>query len=458
MPPKPLNIVILAAGAGKRMVSSKPKVLHPLAGRSLLSHVIAAARELSPSRIVIVVGHGADQVKESEAAADIIFAEQNEQLGTGHALRMALPWLDADAPTLVLYGDVPLIRAATLRELLERAGDARYGVLTVSLEDPSGYGRIIRDERGAMLRIVEEKDATAEERAIHEVNTGIVVAPSARLARWLERLKNDNAQGEYYLTDLVQSALADRVEVVSTRAASALETLGVNSRAQLAALERAWQRANARRLLDAGVSLADPERIDVRGELVCGRDVSIDVNCVFEGRVILGDETSVAANCVLRDVEIGPGTRIEAFSHLDSARVGAHAVIGPYARLRPGTELADAVHVGNFVEIKNSRLGQGSKANHLSYLGDAEIGAGVNIGAGTITCNYDGASKHQTVIEDGAFIGSASQLVAPVRVGAGATLAAGTTLFKDAAAGELTLNEKRQISKGPYQRPRKPSR
>jgi bifunctional UDP-N-acetylglucosamine pyrophosphorylase / glucosamine-1-phosphate N-acetyltransferase len=448
-----MNIVILAAGMGKRMRSALPKVLHPLAGRPLLAHVIDTARSLAPSRLVVVIGHGADQVRATLSAPDVQFALQEQQLGTGHAVRQALPLLDPAQPTLVLYGDVPLTRAGTLKRLLDAAKDGRYGVLTVTLGDPTGYGRIVRDASGKVQRIVEQKDASPAQLAIDEVNTGIVVAPTAQLAIWLDALKNDNAQGEYYLTDVVEQAIEAGFEVATSQPDDAWETLGVNSKAQLAELERIHQRNQADALLDAGVTLADPARLDVRGTLACGRDVSIDVNCVFEGAVTLGDGVTIGANCVIRDAVISAGTRVDAFTHIESAEVGAHAVLGPYARLRPGAVLADEVHVGNFVEIKNASIQHGAKANHLSYIGDADVGARTNIGAGTITCNYDGANKHRTVIEADVFVGSDTQLVAPVRVGQGVTIAAGTTVWKDVAPGALVLNGKTQVEKAGYVRP-----
>jgi len=448
-----MNIVILAAGTGKRMRSALPKVLHPVAGRPLLSHVIATARTLQPSRLVVVVGHGAEQVRAAVAAPDIQFAVQAEQLGTGHAVRQALPLLDPAQPTLVLYGDVPLTRASTLQRLVDAARDGRYGILTVTLDDPTGYGRIVRDASGFVTRIVEQKDATPDELKIAEINTGIIVTPTAQLAMWLGALKNENAQGEYYLTDVVELAIEAGFEVVTAQPDEEWETLGVNSKAQLAELERIHQRNVADALLADGVTLADPARIDVRGTLRCGRDVSIDVNCVFEGDVTLADNVTIGANCVIRNASVGAGTRIDAFTHIDGAELGAHTVIGPYARLRPGAQLADEAHVGNFVEVKNAVIGHGSKANHLTYIGDADIGARVNIGAGTITCNYDGANKFRTVIEDDVFVGSDTQLVAPVHVGRGVTIAAGTTVWKDVADGVLALNEKTQTAKSGYVRP-----
>ncbi|KVD39694.1 hypothetical protein WL04_29425, partial [Burkholderia ubonensis] len=448
-----MNIVILAAGTGKRMRSALPKVLHPLAGRPLLSHVIATARALQPSRLVVVVGHGAEQVQAAVAAPDVQFAVQAEQLGTGHAVRQALPLLDPAQPTLVLYGDVPLTRVSTLERLVAAARDGRYGILTVTLDDPTGYGRIVRDPAGFVTRIVEQKDASPEEQKIAEINTGIVVTPTAQLAMWLGALNNDNAQGEYYLTDVVELAIDAGFEVVTAQPDAEWETLGVNSKAQLAELERVHQRNLADALLVDGVTLADPARLDVRGTLRCGRDVSIDVNCVFEGNVTLADDVTIGANCVIRNASIGAGARIDAFTHIDGAELGAHTVIGPYARLRPGAQLADEAHVGNFVEVKNAVIGHGSKANHLTYIGDADIGARVNIGAGTITCNYDGANKFRTVIEDDVFVGSDTQLVAPVRVGRGVTIAAGTTIWKDVAEGMLALNDKTQTAKSGYVRP-----
>lgn len=450
-----MNIVILAAGMGKRMRSALPKVLHSLAGRPLLSHVIATARALTPNQLIVVVGHGAAQVRETVAGDDIRFADQTQQLGTGHAVQQAAALLDDDVPTLVLYGDVPLTRVQTLRALLAQAGHDKLGVLTVEMADPTGYGRIERDAAGNVMRIVEQKDADEAQRAIREINTGIIVAPTRQLKSWLAGLKNQNAQGEYYLTDVVECAVADGVPVVTAQPAYDWEPAGVNSKAQLAALERIYQRNVAETLLDAGVTLADADRFDVRGELVCGMDVSIDVNCVFEGQVTLGDGVSIGPNCVIRNATIAAGTRIEAFSHLDGAKIGAQAHIGPYARLRPGADLADEVHIGNFVEVKNTTLAQGAKANHLTYLGDATVGAQVNIGAGTITCNYDGANKHRTVIEDDVFVGSATQLVAPVRLRRGTTVAAGTTVWKDTPENALVMNDKTQVTKDGYVRPRK---
>jgi bifunctional UDP-N-acetylglucosamine pyrophosphorylase/glucosamine-1-phosphate N-acetyltransferase len=446
-----VNVVILAAGQGKRMHSDLPKVLHPLAGRPLLSHVIGTARRVSSRAPVVIYGHGGETVRAALGEQGLKWVKQEPQLGTGHALMQAAPLLDESVPTLVLYGDVPLTRVETLQGLIEAAGTG-MGLLTVVLDDPKGYGRIIRDN-GQVTRIVEEKDASPAQRTVREVNTGILVVPTGRLKKWLSELKNDNAQKEYYLTDIVQLAVDAGVPIAAAQPGGHWEVLGVNSRAQLAQLERIHQANIADVLMEQGVSLADPARIDVRGELVCGRDVRIDVNCVFEGRVELADGVHVAANCVLKNVKVGAGTRIEPFCHFEDADIGVNCRLGPYARLRPGAQLAEDVHVGNFVEVKASRIGARSKANHLAYLGDSEIGRDVNIGAGTITCNYDGANKHRTIIEDEAFIGSDTQLVAPVRVGKGATLGAGTTLTKDAPPGELTISRARQTSIAGWKRP-----
>ncbi|WP_316152530.1 bifunctional UDP-N-acetylglucosamine diphosphorylase/glucosamine-1-phosphate N-acetyltransferase GlmU [Cupriavidus sp. BIC8F] len=448
-----MNIVILAAGMGKRMYSDLPKVLHPVAGRPMLAHVLDTARALSPSRLAVVVGHGAERVREAVAAADVAFAEQPQQLGTGHAVMQALPLLDDSQPTLVLYGDVPLTSAATLQALVAEAGTQRFGVLTVEMPDPTGYGRIVRDAAGSIVRIVEQKDASDAEKAIREINTGIIVCPTGHLRKWLSTLRNDNAQGEYYLTDTVERAVADGVETVSAQPAAIWETLGVNSKLQLAEVERIHQGNQARRLLEAGVTLLDPARIDVRGELNCGRDVTIDVGCVFEGRVHLEDGVRIGAHCVIRNSTVGAGAQVHPFCHIDEAKVGPAGRIGPYARLRPGTELGEDVHIGNFVEVKNAQVAAHSKANHLAYVGDATVGSRVNIGAGTITCNYDGVNKHRTVIEDDVFIGSDTQLVAPVTVRRGATLGAGTTLTKEAPADKLTLSRAKQLTIDAWQRP-----
>ena len=446
-----MNVVILAAGIGKRMRSDLPKVLHPLAGKPLLAHVVDCARSLAPRRIVVVYGHGGEAVPKAIAGDDLRWALQQPQRGTGHAVMQALPHLDPAVPTLVLYGDVPLTSRDTLARLIDAAGADKLGLLTVDLPDPAGYGRIVRDG-DRILQIVEHEDADAATRAIREVNTGILVAPTAALARWLGALSDDNAQKEYYLTDVVAAAVDDGVPVVSAQPSEVWETLGVNSKRQLAELERIFQARLAATLMDDGVWLADPARLDVRGELVCGRDVAIDVNCVFEGKVVLEDGASIGANCVIRDTRVGAGAQVLPFTYVENASIGARARVGPYARLRPGTELGEDTHVGNFVEMKNTRMAAKSKANHLSYVGDAVVGERVNIGAGTITCNYDGASKYQTIIEDDAFIGSDSQLVAPVRVGRGATLGAGTTLTRDAPEHKLTLSRTQQTTVDSWKR------
>ncbi|WP_374341595.1 bifunctional UDP-N-acetylglucosamine diphosphorylase/glucosamine-1-phosphate N-acetyltransferase GlmU [Methyloversatilis sp.] len=448
-----MQIVILAAGQGKRMRSALPKVLQPLSDRPLLGHVLRTAASLQPSRTCVVYGHGGDAVRAAFPDIAVDWALQAEQLGTGHAVMQALPSLTHDEPVLILYGDVPLLRADTLVKLAEAAGNDKLAILTVSFDDPTGYGRIVRDGEGRIVRIVEQKDASEAERAIREVNTGIMVVPGGKLAGWLDQLSNDNAQREYYLTDVVAAAVRDGVPVVSTQPARVSETLGVNDKAQLAELERIHQRENAERLLAEGVTLRDPARIDVRGELVCGRDVEIDIGCIFEGRVELGDGVKVGAHSVLRNVTVAAGTVIAPFCHFDDAAVGAGCQLGPYARLRPGAKLAEDVHIGNFVEVKNSDIAAHSKANHLAYVGDATVGSRVNIGAGTICCNYDGANKFRTIIEDDVFIGSDTQLVAPVTVGRGATLGAGTTLTQDAPPGELTISRVRQTTITGWTRP-----
>ncbi|HWQ37010.1 MAG TPA: bifunctional UDP-N-acetylglucosamine diphosphorylase/glucosamine-1-phosphate N-acetyltransferase GlmU [Burkholderiales bacterium] len=447
-----LDVVILAAGKGTRMFSDVPKVLHPLGGRPLLAHVIEVARRLRPRRIVAVCGHGAEEVRSRLAAPDVDFVLQEPQLGTAHAVQQAMPLLSSDV-VLVLYGDVPLVRAQTLQRLV--ASRAPLTLLTVELDDPSGYGRIVRDRSGAVTRIVEEKDATGRDRAIREVSTGVMAAQRNRLGRWLARIDNDNAQGEFYLTDVAALAVKDRVSIGTVQPEAAWEVLGVNSKEQLARLERIHQWESAQALMKQGVTLADPARIDVRGELSCGRDVTIDVGCVFEGSVVLGDRVRIGANCVVRDAHVGPGTQLLPFCHLEGVTIGADCRIGPYTRVRPGTRFGDEVRVGNFVEVKASELGDRSKANHLSYLGDTRVGRNVNIGAGTITCNYDGANKHRTVIEDDAFIGSDTQLVAPVVIGKGATIGAGSTITKDAPPGELTLARAKQLSVSGWKRPTK---
>jgi len=449
-----VDVIVLAAGLGKRMRSDLPKVLHPLAGRPLLAHVIDAARALAPRKIFVVHGQGADKVRAAFPDSGVDWVLQAEQLGTGHAVRQALPHVAPDADVLILYGDVPLVRPATLKRLLDGARGS-FAMLTAELADPSGYGRIVRDGAQRVARIVEQKDATAKELAIREINAGFFCLSARRLAPWLSKIGNDNAQKEYYLTDLVALAVAEAVPVVAVKVEDPWEVAGVNSMQELAALERVCQGREARRLLDAGVTLADPARIDVRGALECGRDVAIDVNCVFEGRVTLGNHVRVGPNCVLKNVSIGAGTEVLAFSHLDDAELGERCRVGPFARLRPGARLAEDVHVGNFVEVKASRLGAGSKANHLSYLGDSEVGSRVNVGAGTITCNYDGAAKHRTVIEDDCFIGSDATLVAPVRIARGSYIGAGSTISKDTPPGQLTVARARQVSIPSWKPPRK---
>jgi len=453
-----MNIVILAAGQGKRMRSALPKVLHELAGRSLLAHVVDSARTLTlalgqAARLVVVVGHGGERVREAfKSDPGLLFVTQEPQLGTGHAVQQAVPWLDEAEPTLVLYGDVPLVQPRTLQALVGAAAGG-VAVLTVRLAEPGGYGRIVRGADGHILRIVEERDASAEQRSIDEVNTGILTAPTGRLVKWLNALGRDNAQGEYYLTDVIALAVADRIPVAACLARDPEETLGVNSKAQLAGLERIVQRRTAERLMSEGASLADPARIDVRGELAIGADVFIDVGCVFEGKVELGDEVRVGPYCVVRDAVIGRAAQIRAFSHLDGCRVGASALVGPYARLRPGALLEDEVHIGNFVEVKASTVGHAAKANHLAYIGDAEVGARSNIGAGTIFANYDGANKHRSVVGQDVNVGSNSVLVAPIVVGDGATVGAGSTVTREVPAGGLTVARARQTSIPLWRRP-----
>jgi bifunctional UDP-N-acetylglucosamine pyrophosphorylase / glucosamine-1-phosphate N-acetyltransferase len=449
-----LEIIVLAAGLGKRMRSSLPKVLHPLAGRPLLAHVLDTARELAPRKIVVVHGHGAEQVRAAFPDNHIEWALQAEQLGTAHAVMQAMPNISANADVLLLYGDVPLVRAETLKRLLQAAGQG-LAVLTAELDDPAAYGRVVRDAAGHVSRIVEQRDASAAERAIREINAGFYALSGKRLGGWLKKIGNRNAQKEYYLTDLVSLAVAERVPVSAVKAAHAWEAAGVNSKRELAALERQYQQIAADALMEAGVTLADPARIDVRGTLECGRDVAIDVNCVFEGRVQLGDGVRIGANCVVRNCAIEKNTEILPFSHLDDARIGERCRVGPFARLRPGAQLAEDVHVGNFVEVKASRLGPGAKANHLTYIGDSEVGARVNVGAGTITCNYDGVNKHRTVIEDDCFIGSDATLVAPVRIGRGSYVGAGSTITKDTPPGELTIARARQVSIPGWKPPQK---
>jgi len=451
-----LNVVILAAGMGKRMQSSQPKVLQLIGGQPMLNRVINTARSLSPDRLIVVVGHGEQTIRDSyEGQSDLSFVSQWPQLGTGHAVDQASELLQGDHETdvtLILYGDVPLVQTNTLQALLA-ASDNGLALLTEEVENPAGYGRILRDAQNRVVTIVEEKDASAAQKQIREINTGMLVAPTTKLKHWLKKLSNNNAQGEYYLTDIVAFAAQEQVSINTVAPKASFETQGVNSREQQAQLERLWQLELARRQLQGGVTIADPKRFDQRGELMCGQDVFIDVGCVFEGMVVLGDGVKVGPHCVLKDVTVGADTEIHPFSHLQQADIGKDAQIGPYARIRPGTRLDDGVHIGNFVEIKNSSIQAKSKANHLAYIGDADIGSRVNVGAGTITCNYDGVNKYRTTIEDDAFIGSNSQLIAPVRVGKGATLGAGTTLTQDAPPNKLTVSRSSQTTVENWQRP-----
>ena len=449
-----LDIVILAAGQGTRMRSALPKVLHPVAGRSMLGHVIDTARALAPKAIHVVVGHGAERVREELAADDLNFVVQAEQLGTGHAVAQALPALSAER-VLILYGDVPLIEAATLERLLERVGPEQLALLTVNLADPTGYGRIVRDDQGVVRAIVEHKDASAEQKLISEGNTGILAVPGALIGDWLSRLSNSNAQGEYYLTDVIAMAVADGLAVATEQPLHAMEVQGANDRIQLAELERHYQQRAARHLMAQGVTLRDPARFDLRGEVTAGRDVLIDVNVILEGNIVIEDGVEIGPNCVIRNSTLRRGSVVKANSHLEGAELGEGADCGPFARLRPGAVLGPKAHVGNFVEVKNSRLGEGAKAGHLAYLGDAEVGARTNIGAGTITCNYDGANKFRTVMGEDVFIGSNSSLVAPVVLGDGATTGAGSVITADVPAGTLALGRARQALIKGWRRPQK---
>ncbi len=447
-----LDIVILAAGQGTRMRSALPKVLHQVAGKSMLGHVLDTARALQPQGIHVVIGHGAEQVRQQLSAPDLNFVVQAQQLGTGHAVAQALPVLSAER-VLILYGDVPLIETGTLERLLAKADDRHLALLTVELADPTGYGRIIRDASGAVQAIVEQKDATAEQRTIREGNTGILAVPGKRLADWLGRLSNHNAQGEYYLTDVIAMAVADGLQVATEQPLHPMEVQGANDRVQLAELERHYQWRAARQLMAQGVTLLDPARFDLRGEVSVGRDVLIDVNVILEGRVVIEDGVSIGPNCVIKDSLLRRGAQVKANSHLEGAELGEGADCGPFARLRPGARLGAKAHVGNFVELKNAVLGEGAKAGHLSYLGDAEIGARSNIGAGTITCNYDGANKHRTVMGEDVFIGSNSAIVAPVTLGNGATTGAGSTVTQDVPAGALAVGRAKQRNIDAWKRP-----
>jgi bifunctional UDP-N-acetylglucosamine pyrophosphorylase/glucosamine-1-phosphate N-acetyltransferase len=453
-----LSIVVLAAGQGKRMKSDLPKVLQPLAGKPLLQHVVDCARSLGVADVHVVYGHGGERVRAAFDGQQLHWALQAEQLGTGHAMMQAMPAVPDDHLVLVLYGDVPLVRADTLRTLIAKAdaADAKtLALLSVMLDDPTGYGRVLRDNAGNVYRIVEQKDASKKELAVREGNSGILAAPAGALKRWLGSLKNDNAQGEYYLTDVVGLAVRENFRVEAIVAPTVAEVLGVNDKVQLAELEAEYRRLRARELMLAGVTVIDPARLDVRGDVEVGRDVTLDVNVVLEGRVKLGDRVRIGAGCVLRNVTVDADTIVEPLCVLVDAVIGAECNVGPFARMRPGAKLERGAHVGNFVEIKNTTLGEGSKANHLTYLGDAIIGKKVNVGAGTITCNYDGVNKWPTTIEDGAFIGSGTMLVAPVTIGAGGTTGAGSTITKSAPRGELTLERAKQHTLSGWSRPTK---
>jgi bifunctional UDP-N-acetylglucosamine pyrophosphorylase/glucosamine-1-phosphate N-acetyltransferase len=453
----PLEIVILAAGQGKRMYSDTPKVLHGLAGRPLLAHVLESAAALKPTAVHVVYGHGGERVRAAFPEAGVNWVRQAEQHGTGHAVAQAMPAVQDQATVLVLYGDVPLIRPETLQTLLAAAGSDSLALLTAELEQPGGYGRIMRDPAGKVARIVESQDATPAEARVREVNTGFLAAPAAKLKQWLAGLRNHNAQGEYYLTDIIAMVVSEGVAIVTRAPQDITEILGINSKQELAQVERIYQKQQAEQLMSQGVTLRDPARLDVRGELVCGRDVVIDVNVIFEGQVTLGDRVQIGPNNVIRDCTIGADSVILPNCVLEESAIGRECRLGPFTRLRPGAQIADRVHLGNFVEVKKSRVGSGSKINHLSYVGDTTVGQGVNIGAGTIVCNYDGANKHPTTIGDNAFIGSNTALVAPVNVGAGATIGAGSVITKDAPEGELTLTRIPQTTKPGWKRPIKKS-
>jgi bifunctional UDP-N-acetylglucosamine pyrophosphorylase/glucosamine-1-phosphate N-acetyltransferase len=451
----PLSIVILAAGQGKRMKSDLPKVLQPLAGQPMLAHVIATAKALHADAIHVVHGHGGELVKQALASEPVNWVLQAEQHGTGHAVAQAIPAIPDDHDVLVLFGDVPLVRAATLQQLVTQAGPRSIGLLTVVLDNPAGYGRIVRDNAGSVVRIVEEKDANTKERAIPEINTGLMIAPARSLRAWLAALKNDNAQGEYYLTDVIVMAVRSGMKVNAVISPTETEVLGVNDKVQLAKLEAALRAERANALMLEGVTLADPARVDIRGEVTVGRDVFIDVNVVLVGKVEIGDRARIGPNCYLKDCRIGAYTELHPNCVIDRTSIGARCSIGPFARMRPGAELHDEVHIGNFVEVKNSIIGDGSKANHLTYLGDATVGRKVNVGAGSVTVNYDGANKWRTEIGDNAFIGSGSMLVAPIKIGAGANTGAGSTLTKEAPEGKLTLARAKQVTIEGWKRPEK---
>ena len=452
-----LDILILAAGKGTRMRSDLPKVLHRIGDKALVQHVVDIARTVGGEQIMIIVGHGAEKVQEKMAAPDVKFVLQAEQLGTGHAVQQALPHLRSDATVLILYGDVPLTRTETLQKLIAGVNEKQMGLLTVNLPDPTGYGRIVRDEKNTVIAIVEHKDASDEQKKICEINTGIMAVKAAHLQKWLPQLKNNNAQGEYYLTDIIAMAKAEGIAIHVEQPNAVEEVEGINNRQQQAALERFYQKQKANELMVAGVTLLDPSRLDIRGNLTAGRDVVIDVNCVFEGNVILGDGVVIEANCVIINSKIGNNSCIKAFSHIEESIMAANCDIGPYARLRPGTDLAEEVKIGNFVETKKAVIARGSKVNHLSYVGDAKVGAKVNVGAGTITCNYDGVNKFNTEIGDNAFIGSNSALVAPVKIGAGATVGAGSVITRNVEDLELAIGRSKQQNIQGWKRPTKKS-
>ena len=448
------SVIILAAGKGTRMRSLLPKVLQPLAGRPLLAHVIETAKKIQADKILTIFGHGGKQVQQAFSQEQIQWVEQVEQLGTGHAVQMVLPVLAQDGMSLILSGDVPCVSVDTLQRLLDASSKTGIGIVTLTLDDASGYGRIVRDD-GKIQAIVEHKDANQQQRQIQEINTGIYCVSNAKLHQWLPKLSNDNAQGEYYLTDIVAMALADGLDIASIQPQQAFEVEGINDRSQLAALERQFQLFQAKQLMQQGVHLIDPARFDLRGELKAGFDVCIDINVIIEGQCEFGDGVEIGAGCIIKNTKIAAGTKVKAYSIFEDAIVGEDAVIGPFARLRPGAVLSNQVHIGNFVEVKNSRVGLGSKANHFTYLGDAEIGENSNIGAGTITCNYDGANKYLTVIGNDAFIGSNSSLVAPVKIGNGATVGAGSVITHDVADQSLAFERAKQMTKENYQRPQK---
>ena len=448
------SVIILAAGKGTRMRSNLPKVLQPLAGRPLLGHVIETAKKLNAANIITIYGHGGDKVQQAFAQENVQWVEQAEQLGTGHAVKVTLPVLPTEGVSLILSGDVPCVTQETLQRLLDASAQTGIGIVTLTVDDATGYGRIVR-ENGQIQAIVEHKDANDEQRKIKEFNTGIYCVSNAKLHQWLPKLSNENAQGEYYLTDIIAMAIVDGLEVASVEPELAFEVEGVNDRVQLAALEREFQSYQAKKLMQQGVHLIDPARFDLRGNLKVGQDVRIDINVIIEGDCEFGDDVEIGAGCVIKNTVIASGTKVQPYSIFDNAVVGSDAQIGPFARLRPGAKLANEVHIGNFVEVKNSSIGLGSKANHFTYLGDAEVGAGSNIGAGTITCNYDGANKYKTIIGDAAFIGSNSSLVAPVSIGNGATIGAGSVITRDVAENSLAFERSKQVAKENYQRPQK---